>query len=149
MESERTLAKTACDNYAKTNPSGIYTLTKQMLPETLWKRTISDMYMVGSRMIRHFNSLGMMTIGSVAQTPLGKLKQMMQRKFGKNSDTQAEMYWRIANGIDDSPVRPGTHQVVPKSVGHMMTLPRDYAQLEEIKVVLLEDPSNITVQVYH
>lgn len=132
------LAKTACDNYAKKNPSGIYTLTKEMLPETLWKRPVSDMFMAGSKMTRHFTVMGLPTIGSVAQTPLGKLKQMMRRKFGKNSDIKAEMYWRIANGIDDSPVRPGTHQVAPKSVGHMITLPRDYAKLEEIKVVLLE-----------
>ncbi|MGG3507996.1 hypothetical protein ABES58_21220 [Paenibacillus lautus] len=37
------LAETARDNYAKKNPSGIYTLTKEMLPETLWKRPASDM----------------------------------------------------------------------------------------------------------
>ncbi|PAD72880.1 DNA polymerase IV [Paenibacillus campinasensis] len=133
------LAKTACDNYAKKNESGIYTLTREMLPETLWRLPVSDMYMSGSRMTRHFWAMGLPTIGSVANTPLPKLKQMMRRKFGKNADIQAEMYWRIANGIDDSPVRPGTHQVTPKSVGHMMTLPRDYRRLdEEINVVLLE-----------
>jgi DNA polymerase-4 len=132
------LAKTACDNYAKKNPSGIYTLTKEMLPETLWKRPVSDMFMAGSRMTRHFNAMGLLNIGSVAQTPLVKLKQMMRRKFGKNSDIQAEMYWRIANGIDDSPVRSGTHQVAPKSVGHMMTLPFDYREFDHILTPLLE-----------
>jgi len=132
------LAKTACDNYAKKNPSGIYTLTKEMLPDTLWQRPVSDMFMAGSRMTRHFTTMGLPTIGHVAQTPLGKLKEMMRRKFGKNSDINAEMYWRIANGIDDSPVRPGTHQVPPKSIGHMMTLPRDYYKLEEAFVPLLE-----------
>lgn len=132
------LAKTACDNYAKKNPSGIYTLSKDTLADTLWKLPVSNMFMAGSKMTRHFTVMGLPTIGSVAQTPLAKLKQMMRRKFGKNSDISAEMYWRIANGIDDSPVRPGTHQVDPKSVGHMMTLPRDYTKLEEIKVVLLE-----------
>jgi len=132
------LAKTACDNYAKKSATGIYTLPKENLAETLWKLPVNQMFMAGSRMTRHFNVMGLPTIGSVAQTPLPKLKQMMRRKFGKNSDIQAELYWRIANGIDDSPVRPGTHQVDPKSVGHMMTLPRDYGRLEEIKVVLLE-----------
>ncbi len=131
------LAKTACDNFAKKNPSGLYILSKDTLADTLWKLPVSSMFMAGSKMTRHFNVMGLPTIGSVAQTPLSKLKQMMRRKFGKNSYISAEMYWRIANGIDDSPVRPGTHQVDPKSVGHMMTLPRDYAKLEEIKVVLL------------
>ncbi|MFB5269628.1 hypothetical protein ACE41H_22975 [Paenibacillus enshidis] len=132
------LAKTACDNYAKKNPSGIYTLSKDMLAGTLWQLPVSSMFISRSRMTRHFAAMGLHTIGSVAQTPLARLKEMMRRKFGKNSDIQAEMYWRIANGMDDSPVRPETHQVAPKSVGHMMTLPRDYGNLEEIKVVLLE-----------
>ncbi|MBD2871433.1 DNA polymerase IV [Paenibacillus arenilitoris] len=132
------LAKTACDNYAKKNDSGIYVLPKEHLRETLWTLPIGKMFMVGSRMTRHFNAMGIDTIGKLAETPLEKLKQLMRRKFGKNSDINAELYWRIANGIDDSPVRPGTHEVAPQSVGHMMTLPRDYARLEEIKVVLLE-----------
>ncbi|WP_169083139.1 DNA polymerase IV [Paenibacillus sp. PL91] len=132
------LAKTACDNYAKKNDSGIYILSKDKLQDTLWTLPTTKMFMVGSRMTRHFNAMGLDTIGKIAATPLDKLKLMMRRKFGKNSDINAELYWRIANGIDDSPVTPGTHQVAPKAVGHMMTLPRDYGRLEEIKVVLLE-----------
>ena len=77
------LAKTACDNYAKKNPSGIYTLSKDSLADTLWKLPVSRMFMAGKKMTRHFNVMGLPTIGAVAQTPLAKLKQMMRRKFGK------------------------------------------------------------------
>lgn len=132
------LAKTACDNFAKKNDNGIFILTREKLHETLWTLPIAKMFMVGSRMTRHFNAMGIETIGKLAETPLEKLKQMMHRKFGKNSDINAELYWRIANGLDDSPVTPGTHAVAPKVIGHMMTLPRDYGKLEDIKVVLLE-----------
>jgi DNA polymerase-4 len=132
------LAKMACDNYAKKNDSGIYILRKDRLEETLWTLPVAKMFMVGSRMTRHFTAMGLETIGKVAATPLEKLKLMMRRKFGKNSDINAELYSRIANGIDDSPVTPGTHEIAPKVIGHMMTLPRDYQRLEEIKVVLLE-----------
>ncbi|MGO4182784.1 DNA polymerase IV [Paenibacillus sp. MCAF9] len=132
------LAKTACDNYAKKNDAGMYTLTPDKLADTLWQLPVAKMFMVGSRMTRHFNAMGFETIGQIAATPLEKLKVLMRRKFGRNSDINAELYWRIANGIDDSPVRPGTHSVAPKSVGHMMTLPRDYYKLEEIRTVLLE-----------
>ncbi|MDQ6420811.1 DNA polymerase IV [Paenibacillus sp. LHD-117] len=132
------LAKTACDNYAKKNDSGMFTLTPDKLEDTLWKLPVAKMFMVGSRMTRHFNAMGLETIGQIAATPLDKLKTLMRRKFGRNSDINAELYWRIANGIDDSPVRPGTHSVAPQSVGHMMTLPRDYGTLEEIGTVLLE-----------
>ena len=109
------LAKTACDNYAKKNPSGIYTLTKEMLPETLWKLPVSDMYMVGRRMTRHFNVMGLPTIGSIAQTSLGKLKQMMRRKFGKTQTSRpsytggsqtASMTAPYGRGPTRSPLNP-------------------------------------------
>lgn len=107
------LAKTACDNYAKKNKSGMYVLTKENLHETLWTLPIDKMFMVGSKMTRHLNFMGLDTIGKLAGTPLDKLKLMMRRKFGKNSDVNAEMYWRIANGIDESPVTPGTRARMP------------------------------------
>ncbi|MFC4775473.1 DNA polymerase IV [Paenibacillus sp. GCM10023252] len=132
------MAKTSCDNYAKKNTSGIYTLTRERLESELWGLPINKLFMAGSRMTQHFNAMGIPTIGDLARTPLPQLKLLMRRKFGKNSDINAEMYWRIANGIDPSPVTPGTHDEAPKSVGHQMTLPRDYSTLEDIKVVLLE-----------
>ncbi|GBF73193.1 DNA polymerase IV [Paenibacillus sp. 598K] len=134
----KVLAKMACDNFAKKNESGIYTLLPSQLEETLWTLPIPQLFMAGSRMTAHFQMMGISTIGDLARTPLDKLKAMMRRRFGKNSDINAELYWRIANGIDNSPVTPGTHEAVPKSVGHMMTLPRDYALLEDIKVIVLE-----------
>ncbi|EFM12976.1 DNA-directed DNA polymerase [Paenibacillus curdlanolyticus YK9] len=132
------LAKTACDNYAKKNESGLYVLHKNGLENTLWTLPIHKLFMSGNRMTHHFQSMGIETIGQLAKTPLDRLKGMMRRKFGKNSDINAELYWRIANGEDDSPVTPQTHEAPPQSIGHQMTLPRDYGSLEEIKVVLLE-----------
>lgn len=131
-------AKMACDMWAKKNESGLFVLRKEDLPNTLWKQPINKMFMVGSRMTAHFTSMGLPTIGHLAQTPLPTLKQMMKKKFHKNCDIDAELYWRMANGIDDSPVSPYTHEEPPKSVGHQMTLPRDYRTLDEIKVILLE-----------
>lgn len=132
------LAKTACDNYAKKNDDGVFVLNESNIAGTLWTLPVSKMFMVGSRMTRHFNAMGLETIGQLAATPLDKLKTLMRRKLGRNSDINAELYWRIANGIDDSPVKPGTHGIAPQSVGHMMTLPRDYGSIEEIATVLLE-----------
>lgn len=132
------LAKMSCDNYAKKNDSGIFTLGPEKLAATLWTLPVSKLFMAGSRMTRHFNAMGLETIGQLAATPLEKLKTLMRRRFGRNSDINAELYWRIANGLDDSPVTPGTHETPPTTIGHMMTLPRDYGSLEEIKVVLLE-----------
>ncbi|RKN85622.1 DNA polymerase IV [Paenibacillus ginsengarvi] len=132
------LAKMACDNFAKKNASGIYELKKEELADTLWQLPINKMFMVGSRMTQHFNRMGITTIGELARIPLEQFKARLSRKFGRNSDINAEVLWRIANGSDDSPVSPFTFDTQQKGIGHMMTLPFDYRKLEDLKVVLLE-----------
>jgi DNA polymerase-4 len=73
--------------------------------------------------------MGIQTIGDLAKTPLAALKA----RWGVNG----EVIWRIANGLDDSPVSLNAHEQ-QKGIGHQMTLPRDYAKLEEIYVVIME-----------
>lgn len=137
ISSTKVLAKQACDNFAKKNESGIYVLPQDRLEDTLWPLPVNKMFMIGSRMMRHMNRMGIHTIGDLARTPLPDLKRMLRARFGKNADIHAEQCWRIASGIDDSPVSPNTH-IGEKSIGHMMTLPRDYETREEIRVILLE-----------
>ena len=132
------LAKTACDNFAKKSPEGIFVLPKAEVSEHLWPLSIDKMFGVGGRMTNHFLRMGIHTIGELAQTPLARFKQMLRARMGKQSDIQAELFWQTANGIDPSPVSPQTHRIAPKSVGHMMTLPRDYITKKEIDTILLE-----------
>ncbi|MDQ0193046.1 DNA polymerase IV [Paenibacillus wynnii] len=131
-------AKMACDLWAKKNGNGLFSLSKEQLPALLWPQPIGQLFMVGRRMSAHFQSMGLTTIGHLAQMPLAELKWRMREKFRKKCDIDAELYWRIANGMDDSPVNPATYEAAPKSVGHQMTLPRDYPTLPEIKTILLE-----------
>lgn len=137
ISSTKILAKMACDLFAKKNATGIFALRKSDIPMILWPRPISDMFGVAGRMTAHFNRVGIETIGDLASTPLPDLKRKMSIRLGRNSDINAEVYWRTANGLDDSPVTPGTHDS-QQSVGHGMTLPRDYSSREEIDTVLLE-----------
>lgn len=137
LSENKVLAKMACDNFAKKQPGGICSLPKKAVEEVLWPLAISKLYMVGGRMTNHFMKMGLHTIGDLARLPLPVLKQKMRAAFGKQSDIQAELYWRIANGLDDSPITLATHDA-QKSIGHQMTLPRDYKTLEEILVVILE-----------
>ena len=134
----KALAKMACDNYAKKNECGVYMLRKDKLDESLWQLPVHNMFMIGARMTQHLHRMGIHTIGDLARTPLEKLKERFGREFGKNSDIHAEVLWRIANGHDDSPVSPNTFEERPKSIGHQMTLPRDYMSMGEIRVALLE-----------
>ncbi|MCQ6558136.1 DNA polymerase IV [Paenibacillus mendelii] len=137
ISSNKILAKMACDLFAKKNESGIFTLPPSKVETVLWPLGVNEMFGVGGRMTAHFNRMGMQTIGDVARTPLPQLKNKMRARFGKNSDINAEVYWRTANGIDPSPVTPSTHDL-QKSIGHGMTLPRDYSRPDEIDTVLLE-----------
>ena len=49
-----------------------------------------------------------------------------------------EVLWLNAHGIDYSTVPPTGGATVQKGVGQSLTLPRDYAVIKEIEVVLLE-----------
>jgi nucleotidyltransferase/DNA polymerase involved in DNA repair len=138
ISSNKILAKIATDIWAKKNESGIYTLPKSNVESILWEQPVNKMFGVGSRMTAHFARLGMYTIGDIAKTPLLRLKERFRARFGKQSDIHAEVMWRTANGLDDSPVTPGTFNTAPKSVGHMMTLPRDYTENSEVETILLE-----------
>ncbi|NHN35452.1 DNA polymerase IV [Paenibacillus agricola] len=131
------LAKSACDMFSKKNESGIYTMSKDTIADDLWKQPIEKMFGCGSRMKQHFFRLGIHTIGELAQLPLHKVKSLLRTRFGKNADIHATLLWQTANGIDDSKVTPSTHRVAPKSISHMMTLPRDYLE-HEVDTIILE-----------
>lgn len=122
------LAKMACDNFAKKNKDGIFRLDKNNIDQ-LWKLPIGNMFGVGNKMTKHLNNMGIFKIGGLANFPL----EILKKRFGVNG----EVLWQTANGIDYSPVSIKTHNQ-QKAVGHHMTLPRDYKNLKEIKVVLLE-----------
>lgn len=123
------LAKMACDHFAKKNPNGIFHLTHANLKTKLWPLPIGKMFGVGHRMEKHLLKMGIRQIGHLATFPLNKLK----KRWGING----HLLWLTANGIDHSPVTPHTHER-QKAIGHHMTLPRDYEQFDEIKVILLE-----------
>ncbi|WP_342414779.1 DNA polymerase IV [Paenibacillus sp. FSL R10-2782] len=136
--SNKILAKIATDIWAKKNKNGIFTLPIAEVEHLLWPQPVSKMFGVGSRMTAHFARLGITTIGDIGRMTLPELKTKLRSHFGKQSDIQAEVMWRSANGLDDSPVVPSTLGSPQKSVGHAMTLPKDYSKRNEIETILLE-----------
>ncbi|TCZ79406.1 DNA polymerase IV [Paenibacillus albiflavus] len=138
ISSNKILAKIATDIWAKKNDSGIFTLPKSEVETLLWSQPIHKMFGVGNRMTKHFAQLGIFTIGDLGKIPLPALKDKFRARFGKQSDIHAEVMWRTANGLDNSKVTPETFSAAPKSVGHMMTLPRDYMDKTEVDTILLE-----------
>jgi DNA polymerase-4 len=137
ISSTKILAKMACDIYAKKITNGIFTLPLDEVATHLWNQPVHKMFGVGSRMTAHFARMGISTIGDIARTPLPQFKEKMRIRMGKNSDIQAEVYWRTAHGYDDSPVSPQTHDL-QQTIGHQMTLPYDYSAKSQIDIILLE-----------
>lgn len=125
----KVLAKMACDNFAKKNRTGVAELNESNLESLLWPLPINALFGVGGRMRVHLTNMGLHTIGNLAQYPV----KWLQKRWGING----EVLWRLANGIDQSPVVPRTHQT-QKAIGHHMTLPRDYEAREDIYVVIKE-----------
>jgi len=133
----KVLAKMACDLFAKQRADGLFTLHSDRVPELLWPQPVRGMFGVGARMAAHCAAMGLHTIGDVAGLPLPRLKDKLRARLGRSSDVQAEVLWRTARGLDDSPVTPRVRSA-QHAIGHHITLPREYAKRRDIETILLE-----------
>ncbi|MZP28633.1 DNA polymerase IV [Heliobacterium undosum] len=123
------LSKMACDVEAKKSPSGVALWRADDVEAKLHPLPTGKMFMVGSRMERHFRNMGLLTIGDLAHYPV----HYLTRRFG----LRGAVYHNLAWGRDCSPVCPDSLEQA-KSVGHSITLPRDYHHSDDIELVLLE-----------
>ena len=131
----KVIAKLCCDMIAKKIPGGVFHLQKNELDKYIWDKPVRDMWGIGSKMEKHLWKMGIKTIGDIARTPVDRLRA----KWGVNG----EVIWRVANGIDNSPVTLTTHNI-QKNIGNGMTLPRDYSEAWEIEAVLLDICTEVT-----
>ncbi|MCO7174519.1 DNA polymerase IV [Sporolactobacillus kofuensis] len=125
----KVLAKMACDHFGKKNKTGIFELNRKNIERYLWPLPIGELFGVGHRMEQHFIGMGIRRIGHLAQYPV----HLLRKRWGVNG----ELLWRTAHGLDHAPVSPGTF-TEQKAIGHHMTLPYDYPDLKDIRVILLE-----------
>jgi len=125
----KVLAKMACDNFSKKNKDGIFFLEKETLHETLWPLPIEKLFRAGEKMSQHLRRRAIRTIGDLAQTDVNKIKKIW--------GIHGQVLWMNAHGVDHSPISLSSTNS-QKAIGNGMTLPRDYSEKAEIKVVLLE-----------
>ncbi len=110
-------------------PDGLTVLTQSDVPARLWPLPVIKLFGVGPRLEKRLHVLSIRTIGDLAQANL----KLLRHRFG----VVGEILYASAHGIDYSPVDPRSLDKV-KSVGHQLTLHRDYYSHSEIEVVLLE-----------
>ena len=116
-------------------PDAITVITYECFRKQIWHLPVSDMMGVGRATAKKLNSIGIHTIGDLAQYSC----ECLISKFGKCG----EDVWRFANGLDISKVVTRDPEALDKTAGHGITTKEDLICNEEVWPVMLELTQNI------
>ena len=120
------LAKMASD---MKKPMGITVLRRREIDKLLWPLPIKDMIGVGKKTAPRLESIGIKTIGDLANF---KNKELLVKTIGVSN---SEYLVRLANGIDDSVVDSEIHEDF-QSVSNAHTFSDDTYDEKEIKRII-------------
>jgi DNA polymerase-4 len=120
------LAKVAS---ALEKPDGLTTMWPEELPSKFFVLDVSKLFGVGPVTTQHLNEIGIFKVGQLAEAPL----PLLTRRFG----VMGEHFRRIANGLDDSPVKPHDDLPHERSMSHEHTFEYDINDFELIDSVIL------------
>ena len=107
-------------------PDKVHTLFLSEIRKKMWGLDVEELFMIGRASSKKLHSLGIKTIGQLAQTDIDYLVQHF-KSMGK-------MMWEYANGIDNSQVESDCGN--PKSISNSIVLPYDYTNLDDIYMVI-------------
>ena len=110
-------------------PRGITLLSEEEFRGVFWPQDVQAMWGVGPKLSEHLKSLGIATVGALANAPVDLLK----RRFGVVGEHLREAAW----GHDQTEVIPYHEGLDPKSMGHEVTLPEDCRDPEFLEGTLL------------
>ena len=96
--------------------------------EIVYPLPVEDLLYVGPATSRKLRSVGISTIGRLAECPV----DILTRKLGK----MGAVLSMFANGRDNSPVQKSDHIPNVKSVGNSATTPRDLVNDEDVHLML-------------
>ena len=109
-------------------PNKTHTLYQNEVKEKMWPLDIGDLFGIGKKSREKLVTLGINTIGDLANTDVDKLY-----KYFKN---QAKPMIDWANGIDNS--RVVSEERIPKGISNEITLIKDVSDKTELYDYLLE-----------
>lgn len=110
-------------------PDAITRIERDNYKEIVYPLPIEDLLYVGPATSRKLRSIGIFTIGALAEAPL----DLLTARLGKMGRVIAT----FAQGNDISPVKRADHNAVIKSVGNSATTPRDLTDNEDVWIMLL------------
>ncbi|MDR0987101.1 MAG: DNA polymerase IV [Ruminococcus sp.] len=109
-------------------PDATTVISPTNFKRVVWGLPASDLLGVGRQVEKALTGVGILTIGDIANTDIS----YMERLFGK----WGAYLHCYANGLDNSPVKPGDFTPVIKSVGNSTTCPRDLVSDADAHIVL-------------
>lgn len=104
------LAKMASD-FQK--PDDLVAITQKEVPEKIWPLPVRALIGVGEKTEKVLHSMGIKTIGDLARYPMG----LLEYRFG----AVGKALHIMAQGIDDSPVRPSGLPIKSMSNEHILS----------------------------
>ena len=112
-------------------PNGITRIDAAQVAQILAKLPIEELCGIGHAFQAALNAQGITMCGELAQMPLSGLTE----QFG---DCAGRHLYRLARGIDDSPVVAADEAPIAKSMGRLHTLSHDTSDPAVLRAVLLE-----------
>ena len=109
-------------------PDAITRIEADNYKELAYPLPVEDLLYVGPATSRKLRSIGISTIGRLAECPV----DVLVRRLGK----MGAVLHTFANGQDTSPVQRSDHLPNIKSVGNSATTPRDLQSEEDVKLML-------------
>ena len=108
-------------------PDAITVINKENYKDIVWKLPAADLLDVGRSTERKLKTLGIQTIGQLAQADT----KMLQSIFGK----MGLVLKLFANGEDQTPVNKENVHAPIKSIGNSTTTPRDLTTYEDVAII--------------
>ena len=124
ISENKLLAKMASD-FEK--PDRVHTLWKSEIRKKMWPLPVCDLFFVGRATAKKLFSLGIQTIGQLAQADPAVLKSHLKK--------HGEVIWAFANGMDISVVQ--SEPPINKGYGNSTTIAFDVVDASTAKLVLL------------
>lgn len=109
-------------------PDAVTLINKSNYKHMVWSLPAEDLLYVGSATKKKLNSLGIFTIGQIANTPVDILK--------KNLGKWGQMLHSFANGNDTSTVALYGETSPVKSIGNSTTSPRNLKDITDVKIIM-------------
>lgn len=110
-------------------PDAVTVISKENFKDIAWKLPASDLLYVGPATNRKLKTLGIKTIGDIANFPL----ELLERNFGKWGD----MLYAFSNGYENSPVLKSDECRSVKSIGNSTTAVRNLENYEDTKIIFM------------